>query len=123
MRRDLGRLVARCCGGQLGVQEAAVPGEAAVLLEIAREAFRHYVPRIGREPSPMSADYAAAARPFIYSKPLDGARVGTEFRYQVAAVRSLGDLRLRIVDGKESVSFLVKVKELIEDPETLLLEG
>ncbi|MBN6187244.1 2-oxoglutarate dehydrogenase complex dihydrolipoyllysine-residue succinyltransferase [Aneurinibacillus sp. BA2021] len=29
----------------------------------------------------------------------------------------------RIVDGKEAVGFLVKVKELLEDPETLLLEG
>ena len=29
----------------------------------------------------------------------------------------------RIVDGSESVRFLVKVKELLEDPETLLLEG
>jgi len=29
----------------------------------------------------------------------------------------------RIVDGKEAVQFLVKVKELIEDPETLLIEG
>jgi 2-oxoglutarate dehydrogenase E2 component (dihydrolipoamide succinyltransferase) len=29
----------------------------------------------------------------------------------------------RIVDGSESVRFLVKVKELIEDPESLLLEG
>lgn len=29
----------------------------------------------------------------------------------------------RIVDGREAVQFLVKVKELIEDPESLLLEG
>ncbi len=29
----------------------------------------------------------------------------------------------RIVDGKEAVSFLVKVKDMIEDPEQLLLEG
>lgn len=29
----------------------------------------------------------------------------------------------RIVDGGEAVRFLVKVKELLEDPETLLLEG
>ncbi|WP_028547108.1 2-oxoglutarate dehydrogenase complex dihydrolipoyllysine-residue succinyltransferase [Paenibacillus taiwanensis] len=29
----------------------------------------------------------------------------------------------RIVDGAEAVSFLVKVKELLEDPESLLLEG
>jgi 2-oxoglutarate dehydrogenase E2 component (dihydrolipoamide succinyltransferase) len=29
----------------------------------------------------------------------------------------------RIVDGREAVQFLVKVKEMVEDPETLLLEG
>ena len=29
----------------------------------------------------------------------------------------------RIVDGREAVQFLVRVKELIEDPEALLLEG
>ncbi|KAB2332279.1 2-oxoglutarate dehydrogenase complex dihydrolipoyllysine-residue succinyltransferase [Cytobacillus depressus] len=29
----------------------------------------------------------------------------------------------RIVDGKEAVGFLVKVKQLLEDPEKLLLEG
>ena len=29
----------------------------------------------------------------------------------------------RIVDGREAVQFLVKIKELIEDPESLLIEG
>src|SRR5579859_812284 len=29
----------------------------------------------------------------------------------------------RIIDGREAVQFLVRVKELLEDPETLLLEG
>jgi 2-oxoglutarate dehydrogenase E2 component (dihydrolipoamide succinyltransferase) len=29
----------------------------------------------------------------------------------------------RVVDGREAVQFLVRVKELIEDPTTLLLEG
>ena len=29
----------------------------------------------------------------------------------------------RIVDGREAVQFLVRIKELIEDPESLLLEG
>jgi 2-oxoglutarate dehydrogenase E2 component (dihydrolipoamide succinyltransferase) len=29
----------------------------------------------------------------------------------------------RIVDGREAVLFLVRLKELIEDPEALLLEG
>jgi 2-oxoglutarate dehydrogenase E2 component (dihydrolipoamide succinyltransferase) len=29
----------------------------------------------------------------------------------------------RVIDGREAVQFLVKIKELIEDPETLLIEG
>jgi len=29
----------------------------------------------------------------------------------------------RIVDGREAVQFLIRIKELIEDPESLLLEG
>jgi 2-oxoglutarate dehydrogenase E2 component (dihydrolipoamide succinyltransferase) len=29
----------------------------------------------------------------------------------------------RIVDGSEAVSFLVRVKELLEEPDMLLLEG
>ncbi|MDP9368450.1 MAG: 2-oxo acid dehydrogenase subunit E2, partial [Chloroflexota bacterium] len=29
----------------------------------------------------------------------------------------------RIVDGREAVQFLVRIKDLIEDPENLLLEG
>ena len=29
----------------------------------------------------------------------------------------------RVVDGREAVQFLVRIKELVEDPETLLIEG
>ncbi|MBV9354180.1 MAG: 2-oxo acid dehydrogenase subunit E2, partial [Chloroflexi bacterium] len=29
----------------------------------------------------------------------------------------------RLIDGREAVQFLVRVKELLEDPETLLLDG
>ena len=29
----------------------------------------------------------------------------------------------RVVDGQGAVRFLVRVKELLEDPETMLLEG
>jgi 2-oxoglutarate dehydrogenase E2 component (dihydrolipoamide succinyltransferase) len=29
----------------------------------------------------------------------------------------------RIVDGREAVQFLVKIKEFVEDPARLLLEG
>jgi ribosomal protein S18 acetylase RimI-like enzyme len=38
----------------------ARPGDAERLRTIAREAYANYVPRIGREPAPMSAEYAAA---------------------------------------------------------------
>jgi ribosomal protein S18 acetylase RimI-like enzyme len=40
----------------------AAPAEAGTLLAIARDAYQHYVPRVGREPAPMSADYGAAVR-------------------------------------------------------------
>jgi hypothetical protein len=64
------------------------------------------------------SDYAAVARPFVFSKPPDTAKVGTEFRYQVSAVRSLGDLRLRVVEGKEVASFWD-----IEKPKFTLAQG
>lgn len=37
----------------------AVPSDTARLHEIARAAYQKYVPRIGREPMPMGADFAA----------------------------------------------------------------
>jgi ribosomal protein S18 acetylase RimI-like enzyme len=36
--------------------------DAAVLTAVAAQAYRRYVPRIGREPAPMTADYAQAVR-------------------------------------------------------------
>ncbi len=41
------------------------------------------------------SDYAVAPRPVIYSKPALQAKVGAEYRGQVSANRSLGDLRTR----------------------------
>jgi hypothetical protein len=63
------------------------------------------------------SDYAAATRPFIYSKPPETARVGKEYRYQVTVIRSLGDLRLRIVEGKEVASFwdIEKIRFVLVD--------
>jgi ribosomal protein S18 acetylase RimI-like enzyme len=45
----------------LTVRPAAEP-DVPVLAAIAAEAYRVYVPRIGREPAPMTADYAEAVR-------------------------------------------------------------
>ena len=42
------------------------------------------------------SDYAAGPRPVIYSKPVLTAKVGTEYRCQVLANRSLGDLTARM---------------------------
>jgi 2-oxoglutarate dehydrogenase E2 component (dihydrolipoamide succinyltransferase) len=54
------------------------------------------------QPRPVALDGAVVIRPMMY--------VALSYDH-------------RIVDGREAVGFLVRVKELIEDPETLLLEG
>jgi hypothetical protein len=91
---------------------------AGVDLPNANKAFYRVVAVDDRGKRSGPSDYSAAARPFIYSKPLDTAKVGTKFRYQVCAVRSLGDLRLRIVEGKEVASFWD-----IEKPRFVLEQG
>jgi hypothetical protein len=57
----------------------------------------------GKQSGP--SDYAAAPRPTIYSKPVTTAKAGAPYSYQVCANRSLGDLRMRQVSGKEAASF------------------
>jgi hypothetical protein len=51
------------------------------------------------------SDYAASPRPLIISAPVTDASNGVAYHYPVAAIRSLGDLRTRIVNGKETMSF------------------
>ena len=51
------------------------------------------------------SDYAATPRPVIYSKPVVQARTGMEYRYDVLAIRSIGDLRTRVVDGREVMNY------------------
>jgi hypothetical protein len=91
---------------------------AGVKLPNANKAFYRVVAvdAGGKRSGP--SDYAAATRPFIFSKPPDTGKVGTEFRYQVGVVRSLGDLRVRIVGGKETASFWD-----IEKPHFALVKG
>ncbi len=78
---------------------------AEVALERANKAFYRVVAldAAGKRSGP--SDYAAAPRPLIFSKPPARATKGEEFRYAVSAIRSLGDLRMRIVAGKETTSF------------------
>lgn len=51
------------------------------------------------------SDYAELPRPAIVSAPVTSATRGTAYRYPVAVIRSLGDLRTRVVDGKETMNF------------------
>ena len=45
---------------QVIIARPAREGEAETLRRIAAAAYQHYVPRIGRAPAPMTADYTAA---------------------------------------------------------------
>ena len=51
------------------------------------------------------SDFAECPRPIIVSAPMTGARKGVAYRYPVSAIRSLGDLRTRVVNGKETMNF------------------
>ncbi len=89
---------------EVGTPELAVVG-AEVALETANKAFYRVVAvdAAGKRSGP--SDYAAAPRPLIYSKPPTKATQGEEYVYAVATIRSLGDYRMRVVDGKETTSF------------------
>jgi hypothetical protein len=51
------------------------------------------------------SEFAEAPRPILCSRPVTTAKVGSEYHYRLAAVRSLGDLRTRVVGGKETMSY------------------
>ncbi|HXX94114.1 MAG TPA: hypothetical protein VEN81_10795 [Planctomycetota bacterium] len=51
------------------------------------------------------SDFAVAPRAFIWSRPVTQAKAGAEYRYPLSAIRSLGDLRTRVVDGREVMNF------------------
>jgi hypothetical protein len=51
------------------------------------------------------SEFAEAPRPIVYSRPVTEAKVGSDYRYSLLAIRSLGDLRTRVVDGKETMNY------------------
>jgi hypothetical protein len=51
------------------------------------------------------SDYIAAPRPFVFSRPWKNAKQGKEFHDDSLTIRSLGDLRMRVVAGKETTNF------------------
>jgi hypothetical protein len=64
------------------------------------------------------SDYATAPRPIIYSRPVETAKVGEEYRYRVMANRSLGDLTARMKDGDQISGYFD-----IERPKYALAKG
>ncbi len=98
---------------------------AGVDLANANKAFYRVVAVDAKGQRSGPSDYAAAARPFIFSKPKTTAKLGTEFKDQVSVVRSLGDLRLRVLEGKEVASFWDIEKpryELVQGPSWLHID-
>jgi len=78
---------------------------AEVRLPNANKAFYRVVAVDGGGKRSGPSDYAAAPRPFIFTKAPAVAKVGVGYRYQALAIRSLGDLRMRVVNGKQTVNF------------------
>lgn len=76
-----------------------------VSLPGANKAFYRVVAvdRSGKRSGP--SDYAEAPRPIIFSRPIAKVNAGSEYRYDVAVIRSLGDLRTRVIEGRETMSF------------------
>ena len=76
-----------------------------VELAAANKAFYRVVAidAMGNRSGP--SDYAAAPRPVIFTSPVTEARVGGEYRYATRAIRSLGDVRMRMVNGRETLNY------------------
>jgi hypothetical protein len=51
------------------------------------------------------SDYAEAPRPLIHSQPITAAKVGDEYQYQLRSIRSIGDSRSRVIDGREVMNY------------------
>ena len=51
------------------------------------------------------SDYTAAPRPVIFSQPVEQTKIAGDYRYDVQVVCSLGDVRTRVVEGKEVMGY------------------
>jgi hypothetical protein len=84
--------------------EVAVIG-AEVNLPNANRAYYRVVAVDGQGKRSGPSDFAEAPRPILCSRPVTAAKVGSEYRYRLSAVRSLGDLRTRVVGGRETMNY------------------
>jgi hypothetical protein len=84
--------------------ELAVVG-SAVELSGANKSYYRVVAVDEKRNRSGPSDYAGAPRPVIYSRPVGQASTGAEYRYLVRAIRSLGDMRTRVVEGREVMNY------------------
>jgi hypothetical protein len=98
-------------------------GELAVVgrdidLPNANRAFYRVVAVDGNGKRSWSSDYAEAPRPFIFGETVGVARVGEPYRCRLDAIKSIGDVRMRVVDRKQVTGFWD-----IEEPRFVLEEA
>lgn len=80
-----------------------------------------------------SSDCAVAPRPIVYSRPPEKAKVGAPYKYAILANRSIGDLKFRQVNGRDTAKYwdvekfkfaVVKAPEWLKlDADTGVLQG
>ena len=102
---------------EVAATEAVVIG-ADVKLPNANQAFYRVVALDEKGNRSGPSDFAETPRPVVWSRPVTAAKVGSEYRYTVATTRSIGDLRTRVVDGKETMNYWD-----IENPRFALQQG
>jgi hypothetical protein len=89
---------------EVAATEVAVIG-AEVNLPNANRAYYRVVAVDDKGNRSGPSDFAEAPQPILCSRPVLTAKVGSEYRYPLSAVRSLGDLRTRVVGGRETLNF------------------
>jgi len=99
-----GNFVAEVHTTSLPVLAGQAPLTAAGLRPVNKAFYRVVaVDAAGKRSGP--SDYVAAPRPFLFGQQSKPAMKGQEFSAEVATIRSLGDLRMRVVGGKETTNF------------------
>jgi hypothetical protein len=89
---------------EVSTTEAAVIG-SEIKLSNANRAFYRVVAIDERGKRSGPSDFAEAPRPIFSSRPVLDAKVTSEYRYTLSALRSLGDVRTRVVGGKETMNY------------------
>jgi hypothetical protein len=90
--------------GEVAATELAVVGREIALPNSNRAFYRVVaVDDQGNRSGP--SDFTVSPRGFISSLPGQKAKVGTEYHSVISAIHSLGDLRTRVVDGREVMNF------------------